>query len=600
MRKRILWLGLSFILLAALVLTSCGPAAVEEEEAVVEEEEEAVVEEEEEAEEEAVMPAAGEVQYGGSLTVLTQRTMMLNPKGWRIPTDSWHTSPYSVPFYQNLISGDVSKGQTGTGEHTFGARYIPLEFTRGELAESWEVVQDPFRMIFHIRPGVYFQGKPGVMETRELVAADVINVWERRLTADPQYDPGKWTWIDRWEATDKYTVTLFLNWVDAEWFGALIGYASKSAIYPQEVVDADMADWRNACGTGPFMITNYIEDTLVAYSRNPNYWDTKTIDGEVYQLPFVDTLTYPIVVDAATQLAAVRTGKIDVWTKAQWVYTETLKKSNPELRWWQAADWGIFEIGMRTDTPPFDDLRVRRALSMAIDRQAICDGLYGGYGYVGGYYWGYNEPASIKTPWPEQPQAVQDTYSYNPEMARDLLDEAGIPPGAKFECVVASIPLEVDIVSLVKDYWADIDVELDIITMSIDDQYGVLVGNTHKHMLERETNNPTPVSGIKGDFSLQFGGRENPQRYDNPVLNDIIYAYLKEPDMAQQQAYMKQMNDVLLADCPTIFLPGVNIFRWAWPWVQNYEGETVTKYHSSINFWEQIWIDQVMKADMGY
>ena len=78
-------------------------------------------------------------------------------------------------------------------------------------------------------------------------------------------------------------------------------------------VDADA--WDSAVGTGPFILSKYVEGAYVMYDRNPDYWLTTTIDGKEYELPFIDTVIYPIIPDESTQIAALRTAQLDWWPR---------------------------------------------------------------------------------------------------------------------------------------------------------------------------------------------------------------------------------------------------------------------------------------------
>jgi len=584
MKKGTFWI-LSFLLVLSLMLSACSEVAPGEQE---EEEEEEVT---------------GAPQYGGTLNYGRGAMIAEDIEGWD-PMCGWGGAGATMaPYLEGLFAGDASKGQTGTKEHTFSGRYIPPEVTRGELLESWEFSADSSRLIFHVRPGVYWQGKSGVMEARELTAADVAFNLMRRIdspTMGVAVSPELWEWIDSVTATDKYTVTLELNGIYVDW-AMLLGWGAYTPMIPPELIEAGIDDWRNAVGTGPFMLTDYLSGSYFEFDRNPNYWDTTIIDGKEYQLPFIDKLIYPIIPDQAAQVAALRTGKIDTWLWVPWQFKDTLAGTNPELRVWEREAWGHYEIHLRMDTPPFDIKDVRQAMSMAIDRETIIDTLYGGYGILDNFYYAKSWGEGVFTPMEKQPQAVQAAYEYNPEEARELLASAGFPDG--FESPITlnfcNTPLEkTDIASLVKDNFAAIGIEVELLPHDQATDWGIVSSKSHEYMFLREGSAATPAHGLYSDYLP--GAAENLGIVDDPVLNDMLDRYLLEADVDKSTALAKEINNYLIGNLITLYLPAPNTFSFAHPWVMNYEGEETTKYYSSINIITRIWLDQVLKEEMGY
>ncbi|GAJ03263.1 unnamed protein product, partial [marine sediment metagenome] len=222
-------------------------------------------------------------------------------------------------------------GPRGNNEFEFNLmEYVPEQYLTGELAESWEITSEPLSMVFNLRHGVMWTGNPNIgMEPRELTADDVvfclIRSWER---------PGRassWEWIESITAPDRYTVVVALNEYNANWNWWFGGGFVSGGIYPPEVVEAGPDDWRNWCGSGPFIFTEYVEGSYLAYERNSNYWNTTIIDGVEYQMPFVDKVIYPIIPDESTQIAALRTAKIDHWPRVPLVYEDSLADTCPEM-----------------------------------------------------------------------------------------------------------------------------------------------------------------------------------------------------------------------------------------------------------------------------
>ena len=148
---------------------------------------------------------------------------------------------------------------------------------------------------------------------------------------------------------------------------------------PKEVADAGAANWKNVNGTGPFMLSDFVQGNSNTYAKNPIYWDKDKINGGEYKLPFVDKLVYRTIKDEATFITALRTGKLDILETIRWQNVEELKKSAPQLQVVEVAQH-VRHLSWRcaVDTKPFDDIRVRRALNMAVNKKEIVSAYYNG------------------------------------------------------------------------------------------------------------------------------------------------------------------------------------------------------------------------------
>ena len=132
--------------------------------------------------------------------------------------------------------------------------------------------------------------------------------------------------------------------IRSRWWDYRFGYGYFSAIVPKEMAGVDAKNWKNMVGTGPFQLTEFVQGNSQTYVRNAGYWDTEKVNGTAQKLPFVDKVVYRTIKDEATQRAALRTGKLDMS--------------------------GTF-LAMRVDQKPFTDIRVRRALNMAVNKPEI-------------------------------------------------------------------------------------------------------------------------------------------------------------------------------------------------------------------------------------
>jgi ABC-type transport system substrate-binding protein len=126
-----------------------------------------------------------------------------------------------------------------------------------------------------------------------------------------------------------------------------------------------MKDWKNSIGTGAFMLTEYVPGSALSYQKNPNYWGTNPAGpGKGDKLPYVDELKQLIIEDSSTQLAAVRTGKVDfsLWTDLTLDDTLALMDQRPELKKQDNQREDNHPYFRLDKDLPFNDIKVRRRL----------------------------------------------------------------------------------------------------------------------------------------------------------------------------------------------------------------------------------------------
>jgi peptide/nickel transport system substrate-binding protein len=510
------------------------------------------------------------------------------------------TGYFVAPVLESLLIADMSMGMTGTKEHEYSGRFLPFECTRGDLsiAEDWEFLQDPLRLVLHIRPGIYWPDKPGVMESRELTADDVVFSIQRHW--DSPRAGQEWSaFLKSVTATDRYTVVCELNFYFPD-FGYWFMWGQETYIIAPEWAEAGAEDWNNLVGTGPFMLANWVSGSVLEYVKNPIYRGRTIIDGKEYQIPFVDKLVYPFMAEDAVRLAALRTGKIDIWEDVAWVYEDTLADTNPELRSWFKPPFGMYRIGIRQDIgPPFDILEVRRAMNMAIDKQAIIDKLYGGNSVMLNYPIAADMGEAVYTPLEKLPKAARELFEYNLEEAERLMAEAGYTDGFDAEVIFSDVPKEVEIMSMVKDYWADIGINLELVALDKAAAWAIILGDKdHKHMAALFDSSPGPAADLVN--SWRPGGIVNISWTDDPIFNDIMSRWDEAIDLDESNALIKQANVHIIEQTYDIFIPEAGAFVYAWPWIKHYEGEKMTCYLGSVGAHAIAWIDQDLKAEMGY
>lgn len=533
---------------------------------------------------------------GGVLEIATLYralpTLSWDPADW-----GWKTNHDTGQIFEQLFAADLTKAKRLGGPHSFYAdAWLPSDAIRGELAESWAWKQNPLRLEVKLRNGVRFPEKPGVMAARDLVAEDVVFAYNRLLQS-PKKTAGYYDYLDKVEAIDPKTIVFTFNKFNSEW-DYRFGYGYYSGIYPKEVVQAGITDWKKLNGSGPFMLTDFVQGSAATYSRNPDYWGSEKIAGKEFKLPLLDRIVFRNIRDPSTANTALRQGKVDMLESVRWSDVDQLKKSTPQLQWAKWLNMSGQFLAMRTDTKPFDDLRVRRALNMAVNKQEIVDAFYGGQAELFSHpqhpdYTGYFEPLD------KMPESVRKLYVYNPEKAKKLLAEAGYPKGFTFKVQVCSCnPDQMELLSLIAAYLEQVGVKLDIQPMEYGSFLSTILSKTHAPGLLSSTPHSNPTTTLRTNFLP--GQQANTSIYRDPEYDRRLAEAYAEQDEPKRQAMIKELTREIVDKAPYIWLPTPYVFTAWWPWVKNYGGELRAGANRPGPIYARIWLDQEMKKKMGY
>jgi peptide/nickel transport system substrate-binding protein len=383
---------------------------------------------------------AGPPRRGGTLRV----------RGWDPP----HFDPHStINNFTNYVASFVYSRLV---RHKVGADVQPGTFAvEPDVAARWEQPDDT-TYVFHLRQGVKWHNRPPV-NGRELVAEDVKFTYDRFLSEKGNANRFLLEPVERIEVVDRYTVKFLLK-EPFVWLVETLAYPWNTWIVAPEVVQqyGDLKKPETAMGTGPFMLERYEPNVKAVFTRHPEYFR----QGQ----PYVDAVEWLIIPDESTGLAMYRTGQIDCGPQLTWAVRqqdlEALKQSHPHLVYRDIVSIVPQAVAMRTDMPPFNDVRVRRAISHAIDRQGLIEAV-----------WGRGVPTAALAPgvlgWSlpvDQLGEGARYYQYDPKEARRLLAEAGHPKGFKTQLTVSNGFGRdiIDDAQLVQGYLKDVGIEAEL------------------------------------------------------------------------------------------------------------------------------------------
>jgi peptide/nickel transport system substrate-binding protein len=398
-----------------------------------------------------------------------------------------------------------------------------------ELAESWEVSEDGLTYTFNLRQGVMFHNG------REVTASDVKFSLERLIdpeTASPA--ASDLASVEAIDAPDDYTVVLSLNGPDA----ALLSSVSFSSciIFPPEVIEEHGDLSQVAVGSGPFQFIEYVPNTHIKLERFAEYWDQP--------LPYLDGLDLMIAATDTSRTAALVQGTVDL---IEYVPPQDipLLEEDDSIKLAGNAIAQIRFLGFNLDRAPFDDIRVRQAIAMAIDRGPVVESAFFGYG----------TPTDIVFPqghWaaPERPELPPPDI----EGARELLAEAGYPDG--FESSITS--------------WAEygtisngaIVIQEQLRQIGIETELNLLDTGTMGQTVYVDRDFDMTVTGTSGFVdpsavlveNFRTGEAGNFVGYSNPEVDELLEQGASMTDLEERAPIYHQIQEILAEDLPWVNL----------------------------------------------
>ena len=529
--------------------------------------------------------------------------------GQDVPTadlnlNQWVTHMYISPVLERLTEADfVQYGPRGTGEFTvFTSDNVPEQYARGALAESWEISAD--RMVFHLRPGVMWaaDGKEHVMESRPYTAADCA------FTLNRVADKGGAWWrtenggfVDSIQAEDATTCVVETSKFNPSGFSNIAQHVASSH-YAPEVVEAGPGNWENLVGTGPFLVQEAVVGSHISYARNPHYWRTTTIAGTEYELPFIDEFIMPNLPDESTQIASLRTGKLDIMGTVSVKYQDTLADTSPELQQSGWVEIWPVVVALNTDNEYLANKQVRQALMMAVDQTAIIDAAWG-YGAIYNFPVDWRDGSSVLGAFGQLPESIRELYQYNPEKARQRLVDAGYPDGFKLEIAfspAATAGTHGEIATMMASYFADIGVELELKSLEATALSTLRMSRTGYDLFSTNSSSNNPYGVFGSLASAEESNAWNTPNYDNPGFAALHEQAGVTVDAAERNAIIKEMALMLMDDVAYLPIGASGRFVYWWPWVKNYYGEAMSGGTSTGPYMAHLWIDQSLKAEMGH
>ncbi len=421
------------------------------------------------------------------------------------------------------------------------------------LAESWEVSDDGLTLTFKLREGLAFSnGDP--------CDADAVVASFERLQEDGSPRQTEYAGY-AFSAADERTFVASCETLN-------VAAESDFAYAWAAVVDVAAADALSSkpVGTGPYVVSSWVPQTSVTLEANPTYW------GEA---PLTPTVELRVLPEAATQASSLRAGSVDLYWG--WADQLSLFEGDAGFTVMQAAENGVQLMAMNCKNKPLDDERVRQAINMAVDKDALIESVWWGCGQkIGSHF-----PTVLK-----DYVDCSDTYPYDPDAAKELLEEAGYPEGTKLRMRLPESYSEyVNAGQVIADYLKKVGVACDVEIVDwstwLEDVY---TGRNYDLTVVGHTGRLDPITLLARYASTSS---ENYFGYENPEVDELIASYRSELDADRRHEIVEKIQRTLAEDVPALYIQTPEMVYFSTAKLHGFE-----RYPIDVYEFKNVWVEK--------
>jgi ABC-type transport system substrate-binding protein len=429
------------------------------------------------------------------------------------------------------------------------------------IVQKWEQPSST-EYTFHVRKGVLWPAGQLMKRTdREVTAADI--VWFLGVQKDDSSSAlrDNFQLVDKFEATDRYTVKVTLRSPVAEFMRHMAN--SSMGMFPKECYEEKGCLGSTAAqlhSPGPFLVKDLVIRERHILEKNPEF--------HLPGMPYVDRIVGTQIADPAAQKAAFVTGQIDqhtFWTDAE---VDAMKRQVPGMQVHTQAVLAGTTVLRSQHKGPLADVRVRRALAMAMDHHSIWEGASGGFGFfpniVSRDYFGAD--------WYYAPSQVGEWYQFNPQRAKQLLTEAGYGNGFKLQVsMTGTAGQQRDQVTIIQANWKKhLNVDVNIVTVDTVAWNAGLYQKTWQDLTYMYGWNVSYWA--EGDAAVGhfvYGNKLNFQSVNDPFMTEIYPKVRGELDPAKRAALLWQVEQRELDQVYMFRIQPPTSFNIQQPWEMN-------------------------------
>ncbi len=423
-----------------------------------------------------------------------------------------------------------------------------------ELATSWEQPDDQ-TYIFHLRDDVTFHNG------RKMTAEDVKYSFERILTPDAGMLGNNSSYagnIDTIEVVDEYTIKFTLKSITAQFLASLS--SNYCAIVCKEVVEENGDLLRADGGTGPYTLGEWIPDNMVSVQKFDGYF--------LEDKPVIDTIEFFVMTDSSARLAALRTGSVDVINADTAMLALVKNDAAIQTLAYQSRNYAGLCLNV-AKFEPFGDVRVRQAVSLAINREEVIDMAYNGEAEVSGFV-----PASLGH-W-----AVDVTehpmYQQNIEKAKALMAEAGYADGFEVTLTVGLLDSLRDMGAVVQQQLAEIGITVNVVNKENAEYIALWSAHDFEMMMCQNGAGSDPSRGVA--FFFKTGNTANIAEYSNARVDELCDLGAGTTDEAKREEYYKEAIEIILDECPNVIIASPKEYFMAAPKLAGFVPSASTPY----------------------
>ncbi|WP_137134508.1 ABC transporter substrate-binding protein [Rhizobium sp. FKY42] len=390
-----------------------------------------------------------------------------------------------------------------------------------QLADSWTISPDGLTYTFKLRSGVMFHNG-------EAFDSSVAKFSIDRARAADSVNPQKryFASVDSVETPDAATLVVKLKSPTGN-FLYWLGWPSSAMVAPKSAAD----NKTNPVGTGPFKFVNWAKGSQVELAKNPDYWNKAGTAK-------LEKVTFRFIADPQAQAAALKSGDLDAFP--EFAAPELMASFDGDSKLTTVIGNTELKVvaGMNNAKKPFDDKRVRQALMLAVDRQALIDGAWSGFGTAIGSHYTPNDRGFVD---------LTKTYAYDPEKARKLLKDAGYGSGLTFTIKAPQMPYAQRSSQMLQAMFADVGVTLNIETTEFPAKWvaDVFKGGNYDMTIVAHAE-PMDIDIYARD-PYYFN-------YKNPAFNEVLKKVDATADAAEQAKLYGEAQKILAEDVPALYL----------------------------------------------
>ncbi len=471
----------------------------------------------------------------------------------------------AVPVYNRLV--DFKVGTTDL---------------QPSLAESWDVSEDGKVYTFHLRKGVKFQSNKYFKPTRDFNADDVIFSFMRQKDAKHPYhnvSNGNYSNFESLEfgklitAIDKVddnTVRFTLAHPEAPFIADLGWYFASilSAEYADAMLKAGTPERvdMNPIGTGPFELKQYQKDSRILFTAFPDYWQGKAK---------LDRLIFSITPDASVRYAKLEKNECQVMPFPNPADLPRMKE-NKDITLMQKAGLNTGFLAFNTQKAPLDNVKVRQALALAINKPAIIEAVFQGSGTAA---------KNLLPPGVWSADEQLKDYDYDPEKAKALLREAGFAKGMSIDLWAMPVqrpynPNAKRMAEMIQADWAKVGVKAKVVTYEWGEYLKRVKSGDHQAALmgwTTATGDPDNFFGPLFTCTAANGG-SNSSKWCYQPFDKLILQARAEANHDKRVALYKEAQQMMHDQMPAVMIAHSTIFEPVRKEVTGYEIDPFGKH----------------------